>query len=144
MNIILGTLLSIIFFTLSLIHVYWLFGGEKGLEEALPFPSINAKSPVFRPGKLGILLVSAILGCLGIFVIIKTYGPNLRLNILPDYLEYYFFNVVAFLFFIRAIGDFKYVGITKKVKGTKFSKWDSFLYIPLCLVISVLTLIINH
>ncbi len=50
--------------------------------------------------------------------------------------------VISILFLIRAIGDFKYVGFTKKIKGTKFAKYDNQYYSPLCLLISVVAFII--
>jgi Protein of unknown function (DUF3995) len=46
---------------------------------------------------------------------------------------------IAFVFLARAIGDFKYAGFFKKVKGTPFAKNDSRFYSPLCLFLSVST-----
>ena len=43
---------------------------------------------------------------------------------------------IGIVFLIRAIGDFKYVGFFKKVKGSLFAENDSRYYSPLCLVVS--------
>lgn len=51
--------------------------------------------------------------------------------------------IIALLFFIRAIGDFKYVGFFKSVKQTTFGTMDTTYYAPLCLVISSVGIIIE-
>lgn len=50
--------------------------------------------------------------------------------------------VIAFIFLIRAVGDFKYVGFFKKVRDTLFAKNDSLYYAPLCLFIAFTSLLI--
>lgn len=37
----------------------------------------------------------------------------------------------------RAIGEFRYVGFFKQVRGTRFAKLDSLLYSPLCLLLAI-------
>jgi len=49
---------------------------------------------------------------------------------------------VGVIFIIRVIGDFKFVGITKRIKGTKFAVKDNQVYIPLCLMLGVFNIII--
>jgi len=46
--------------------------------------------------------------------------------------------VLAALFLIRAVGEFRYVGFFKSVRDTRFATWDSWLFSPLCLLIAVL------
>ena len=36
----------------------------------------------------------------------------------------------------RAIGEFKYVGFFKRVRGSRFAQLDSLLYSPLCLLLA--------
>ena len=38
----------------------------------------------------------------------------------------------------RGIGDFRYVGFFKRVKGSLFATRDTYLYSPLCMVLAVL------
>ena len=49
--------------------------------------------------------------------------------------------VIPIIFLLRAIGEFKYVGIFKRVKKTKFGRFDTKLFSPLCLIISILGII---
>ena len=51
--------------------------------------------------------------------------------------------IISILFFIRAIGDFKYVGFFKKVKQTTFGEMDTTYFSPLCLVISMVGILIE-
>ena len=44
--------------------------------------------------------------------------------------------VCALVFLLRAIGDFKYVGIFKTIKHSTFAQNDSKWYSPLCLFLS--------
>jgi hypothetical protein len=37
----------------------------------------------------------------------------------------------------RTVGDFKYVGLFKRVRGTPFARLDTLLYSPLCLLLSL-------
>lgn len=46
---------------------------------------------------------------------------------------------IGILFLLRAIGEFKYIGFFKKVKGTLFAKNDTRYYSPLCLVIAIVS-----
>jgi hypothetical protein len=36
----------------------------------------------------------------------------------------------------RAIGDFKYLGLFKRVRGSRFATLDTFVYSPLCLLLA--------
>ncbi len=45
-------------------------------------------------------------------------------------------RLVSLLFLGRAFGDFRYVGYTKRIRGTEFAKNDYFIYSPLCLVVA--------
>jgi hypothetical protein len=47
-------------------------------------------------------------------------------------------RVVAIAFSLRAVGDFRYLGFTKRVKDTDFARRDSRIYSPLCMVIASL------
>ncbi len=53
------------------------------------------------------------------------------------------FWLIASIFIIRAIGEFNYVGFFKKIKYTQFGRNDTKYYSPLCLIIGILTIIID-
>ena len=37
----------------------------------------------------------------------------------------------------RAIGEFKYVGFFKRVRGSRFARLDTLIYSPLCLSLAI-------
>ena len=125
--------LVIIFSFLSALHFYWLFGGQWGLKQAIPTKSDSA---AFRPPPfLATLLVALVLLFFGLLYLLKS---GLVYWQLPNWLAYYGYWFIPSIFSLRAIGDFKYVGFFKKVKGTTFAKADSKWFSPLCLAIAIM------
>ena len=106
-----GFVVSIIFTFLSLVHFYWAFSGDAMLDYTIP--EINNKK-LFTPTKgmtyfvgVGLLIFAfIILGHIGVFEL-------LFLNNIFQYGTW----LIAFIFFARAIGDFKYAGFFKKIKN---------------------------
>ena len=45
--------------------------------------------------------------------------------------------VLAVLFAGRAIGERRYVGFFKRVRGTEFAWWDTRVFSPLCAALSI-------
>jgi hypothetical protein len=45
--------------------------------------------------------------------------------------------LLAALFLLRSVGEFRLVGFFKRVRGTDFAWWDTRLYSPLCLAMGV-------
>ncbi len=132
------TLLLII----SLIHVYWAAGGRWGLAESLPERN-GAKA--FQPGRFATLVVALIFGCMAFFYLYKIGWLTPLNTIVPDWLTRYGLWLLAGIFLLRAIGDFRYVGFFKRVRGSRFSQLDTKFYSPLCLLVSVNSfLLINY
>jgi Protein of unknown function (DUF3995) len=52
--------------------------------------------------------------------------------------------VVMTLFLLRAVGDFRYAGLFKKVRGTRFAKADDRLFTPLCIGVAVLLVVLLY
>ncbi|WP_339262728.1 DUF3995 domain-containing protein [Lysinibacillus sp. FSL K6-3209] len=127
-----------VLFLISIIHVYWAFGGRWGAMVALPIKK-GSQEPAFVPRKIGTLLVAFLLVVAAFLLLIK--GIYLR-----NVQEFNFFTlgctVCAVVFLIRAIGDFKYVGFFKKIKHSQFARNDTWLYSPLCLLISLVYLFV--
>ena len=136
MHTILGLLLFMLFASISLLHFYWLFGGQFGLAHALP--TDTAGNRVINPNKFETALVSITLLAFAIFYLIKI--GFLPYN-LPQVILNYGGWLLSLIFISRAIGDFKYVGFFKKITTTTFAKFDTkyFSYISLCIgVLAVL------
>jgi hypothetical protein len=122
-------ILAIIFVALGLLHFHWALGGRLGFAAAVP---TRDGTPIFRPGPgasiaVGVLLLAAALVCLlrgGALTIGPAWVPRLGIW------------VIAGVMTARAIGDFKYVGFFKRVRGTVFARNDSRFYAPLCAVMA--------
>ncbi|WP_316634694.1 DUF3995 domain-containing protein [uncultured Flavobacterium sp.] len=136
-NIISVALFSVFLF-LSFLHFYWSFGGKWGNQAVVP--TKDGGAPVFIPGVISTFVVAIGLLCFGVFYLIKCglIGINL-----PIWLDQYGFWILIFIFILRSIGDFDYVGFFKKHKSSPFALNDTKYYSPLCLVIGILTLVLE-
>lgn len=107
-------------------HVYWALAGGSG---NLPvIPEIDAIA-VFRPGAAATWTVAVLLAAAAIIVGQRGgFGPAL----LPARLAHWGTWAVALAFLARAVGDFRLVGFTKRVRGTRFADLDTRLLSPLC------------
>ncbi|CAG9611910.1 hypothetical protein BACCIP111899_01082 [Bacillus rhizoplanae] len=118
---------------ISLIHMYWACGGTWGSKVVLPMKKDSGEY-AFIPHKTGTFLVALAILCFAMMLLAQS-----------GYLSFWNASrytkwgcmILAGIFFLRAVGDRKYVGIFKKVKGTKFSVYDTWLYSPLCLYIAL-------
>ncbi|HPI55379.1 MAG TPA: DUF3995 domain-containing protein [Chryseolinea sp.] len=138
MLLILVAINTIIFLTLSGIHFYWMSGGKRGSVSALP-SNPSTQELLFKPSIMATLIVA---GGLLLFAII-TLGNLISFPFNIDQRYFHWGNLaISVIFFIRAIGDFKYIGFFKNIKETLFAKMDSKFYSPLCLTISAIGLAI--
>lgn len=137
-TLILSLILFIIFLTLGSFHIYWLFGGTWGLEKVIPSKENQAKT--LQIPKLATLFVGLILVLFGLIYLMKSGYISIQI---PNWITDYGYWFVPSVFFLRAIGDFNYVGFFKKVKNTKFAKADSKLFSPLCLGIGIIGILIQ-
>jgi hypothetical protein len=138
MKILTGSILSFIFLSLSGLHIYWGFGFKMG--HAATIPTKTDGKPVINPAKIDCFIVAAGLLVFSVFVLIRA---GLVLITLPGLLFNYGMWAITALFLLRAIGDFNYIGFFKKIKKTRFAQMDTMYYSPLCLVIGILSVILN-
>ena len=115
---------------LGLIHVYWALRGVSGRSVALPE---RHGRPVFQPSRTGTLAVASGLFAAALMLLVRTGALWLPV---PDAWPRWGAWTLASLFALRAIGNFRYVGIFKRVTGTPFARWDSQLFVPLCILIA--------
>ena len=127
-----------IFMAVAALHIYWALGGKAALGGALPMMS-NSDEPVFRPGVVATLIVA--LGL--VFFALITVGSTGCFDAFVgrEYIKYGNWAIAA-IFLIRAVGDFRYVGFTKRVRGTTFADNDTKYYAPLCVVVGLCSLMI--
>ena len=126
-----AAVLCIIFVALAIIHFYWATGGRWGMAAAVPS---QGSAPVISPGAaasvtVGLVLLVAAFICLwqgGAFAFGPSWAPRVGVW------------TVAVIMAARAVGDFKYIGVFKSVRGTVFSRMDTLFYSPLCAAVSAL------
>ncbi|MBV8255946.1 MAG: DUF3995 domain-containing protein [Chitinophaga sp.] len=124
---------TIIFLFLSGLHVYWAFGGTWGFAAAMP-TTPDGESTI-DAGKLATLIVA--FGLL-LFALV-TWGNSGYFNQMVSMKLIHIGSIIiGAIFLIRAIGDFRYVGFFKKMKGTLFATQDTRIYSPLCLCIAIM------
>jgi len=129
-----GWLLAAVFAVLSGLHIYWALGGRRGAAAVVPQRSSSATDQLFTPPLVMTLAVATALA--GASVVELCISGVVQL---PDVIAGWprpLAFVIAAAFLLRAIGERRYVGFFKRVRGTTFSRWDDRLFSPLCLGIS--------
>jgi hypothetical protein len=126
-------ILSIIFLSISAIHFYWAMGGKWAINVAIPTTS-EGNAP-FQPGVIPTLIVA--FGLLG-FALIALGNIGLFYDFLAKKWINYATYAIIIIFTLRGIGDFKYVGLSRKIKNTNFAKYDKHYFTPLCFLIATL------
>ncbi len=121
-----GLLLTGVFLILSAIHVYWAFDGEIGKTAAVPVRADGQQS--FTPSKAATLAVAVALFLFAALVFSVGVQNSTMLQPLCWGL--------AFILFLRAVGDFRLVGFFKRPSMSDFAKYDSRYYSPLCLLLT--------
>ena len=128
-----ATILFLIFLFLSGIHVYWAFGGKWGSESAIPKEADGKR--VLNPGLTACLVVALALLADALFVM---QHAGIFSVSLPAWLNEYGLRFLGIIFMLRAVGDFRYVGFFKTIRGTQFAKMDTRYYSPLCVLVFLL------
>lgn len=125
--------LAVVFAILCIIHMNWARGSQWGLQSALPSDPSGAK--LFQPRKIDSLIVGVGLLGIAIFYLIEAQMISYAL---PSWAMQVVGWIVPSVFLLRALGDFKYVGLFKKIKETRFATMDTRYYTPLCIALSIL------
>ena len=133
---IIGLATATILSVLSLLHLYWAFGGSWGF--AASVPTVEGQ-PLFQTGfwdtlAVAIALLIAAMICLGTL--------NYRLPFLPTWIYQIGIWLIAVVFLLRGIGEFHYLGFFKQVNDSLFAQWDTILYTPLCFGLAVCCLVL--
>ena len=123
---------------LAIIHFNWVLGGTWGFDKALPTNEEGKR--VLNPTRTDSAIVAV-----GLFLFTSYYlvlGEIITIGV-PSWMLTYAGWAISFIFILRAIGDFNYIGFFKKVKETPFAKRDSKYYSPLCFILGVVGLLIE-
>jgi len=138
MNTIFESILIIVFLIISIIHFYWVFGGLKGLNRALPTDEKGKR--ILNPGKIETSIVG-----LGLIFFALYYSTKIGIFQieLPKLIVDYSGWIISSIFILRAIGEFKYVGFFKKIRNTEFGKFDTRYFSFVSLTIGIIGILIE-
>jgi hypothetical protein len=123
---------TLILLAISGIHFFWAFGGRWGADAAIPTSQDGKKA--LSPDIFATLVVAFGILAMALLHLGKVQTLNLPI---PAWINTYGLKIIAGIFLLRAIGDFRYVGFFKKIKNTKFANLDTKYYSPLCLLLSI-------
>jgi hypothetical protein len=124
---IMASLVAIAFALLAILHIYWALGGKLDIQKMIPV--VNDK-PIFTPGVLGTFVVAIMLICFAAIALALGFGGAVSVDYRP-YVKFAGFAVGAILV-LRAIGEFRYVGFFKRIRGSEFATYDNRIYSPFC------------
>lgn len=118
---------------LSALHLYWVAGGRRGMQNVIP--EVPGKGQAFSPGPGATLAVA--LALLGAAAVVLARVGVIGADMVPTRAVRMATWAIAIAFGLRAIGDFRLVGVFKRIRGTSFAWWDSRLFVPLCCFLSI-------
>lgn len=123
-------LLIIIFFLIAVLHFYWAVGGRWGSDAAAPTNEQGQK--FLNTGTIPSILVG-----IGLLLFASYYAlPLTTFQRIPAGVFRVMGWIIPAIFLIRAIGDFRYVGLMKKLKTSYFAVQDTKYFTPICLLIA--------
>ena len=126
MTMVLGVAAAAVLGALAGLHFFWASGGRWGASVAIP--ELNGKA-AFTPTPIATIVVGALLlGAAGVALT----AAGVRVLPLPLEVVRFGTGLLSAAFFLRVVGDFRYVGLFKRHRGTRFAQMDNRLYIPLC------------
>ncbi|KVP25457.1 hypothetical protein WJ86_13090 [Burkholderia multivorans] len=117
---------------IALVHVYWACGGRRGKRAAIPE---HDGVPLLHPSRAGTCTIAGALlaaayvvaARAGWVVLPGRYTSAIGIAIV----------VLALMFAVRAVGDFRYVGFFKRIRGSRFARMDTLYYSPLCAALAL-------
>ena len=131
-----GMLAAAVLFGLSVLHVYWAAGGRWGSDVAVPERDGRA---LFTPGAAATLLVAGLLAAAALVLLgrLGVWG-----GLLPRWLFVAGAWTLVAVFAGRVVGDLHWFGLFRRVTGTPFAWWDTWLYVPLCALLALAALLV--
>ncbi|MEM6773137.1 MAG: DUF3995 domain-containing protein [Bacteroidota bacterium] len=127
----LAVLLCTVFCLLGILHFYWAAGGEWALADAM---TPTMKASINTPSRQVSFRILTVIVGVGLVLMGYLMLANWR-GYLPEWLAPilpWATLAVAGIFTIRAIGDFREVGLFQGEPVSEFSRRDKRIYSPLC------------
>jgi len=119
---------------IAAVHFYWALRCMEG--RVVLVPEMDGR-PVYSPRNTDCLDVGAalVLSC----VIVAVRGGVVHSSMPEEWIQVATLSVGVVLL-ARAVGDFRCVGIFKRVRDTPFAEWDTRLFSPLSLLLGAATI----
>ena len=131
MNSVVALIVSAVFVLLALWHFRMALLPGSGTSGAVP--TVEGK-PLFVPSRKATVAVGVAL--LAFAGLVAATSGAIAVALPQVVLRWLSFALAAGLL-ARAVGEFKYVGLFKRVRGSRFATLDTFVYSPLCLLLSM-------
>ncbi|MFD0672909.1 DUF3995 domain-containing protein [Cohnella sp. GCM10027633] len=133
MVVVIVSLATAILLAVSGLHLYWASGGRWGGAAAVPRKADGGEL-LFKPRvpetvavALLLLVAAAALLVQADLIIIGTVDRYAKFACI----------LCAVVFFVRAVGEFKYLGLFKRIRNTAFGRNDTLYYSPMCLFLAL-------
>ncbi len=123
--------MSLTFVVLALWHFRMALLPGTGVSGAVP--SVAGK-PLFVPSTRATVAIGVVL--LLFACLVAATGGLIHIGV-PAWILTWSSFALALGLLARAVGEFKYVGFFKQVRGSRFARLDTLLYSPLCLLLAV-------
>jgi Protein of unknown function (DUF3995) len=136
---ILAVAAALIFLALGLIHVAWAFGAALGTGAVIPTRADG--SAVLAPRRWGTLAVAVLLWAAG-FVLLERAG--LGPGVLPPAWRRVGAVGVTIVLALRGVGDFRYVGLFRVERSTRFARLDRLIFTPLVWSLAALATVVAY
>ena len=130
MTSLLAGIVCLIFIVLALWHFYMASAGPVG--EGAAVPSVDGK-PLFVPTTMSTVAVGIVLV---LFALLVAATSGMLSVGLPTGLLVWLSYGLALGLLARSVGEFRYVGFFKSVRGSRFARMDTLVYSPLCLLLA--------
>ena len=119
----------------AVLHLYWAFGGDAG--KSISAPELSGRA-VFHVPRYSNAVVALGLLAAALLLAVRAgaFGSAVRTPATAVAAR-----VLAVTFALRASGEFHYVGFFKRVRGTPFAHYDTWLYNPLFVCLAVVCVI---
>lgn len=131
MSLLVSQIVSFAFVAIALCHFYMALVPRSGVSGAVP--SVAGK-PLFVPSRRATVAVGVVLLLFAGLVAATAGLVPVGLSLVAlSWLSY----ALALGLFARAVGEFKYLGFFKRVRGSRFATLDTLVYSPLCLLLAI-------
>ena len=130
---IVAIVLAAIFAAISAVHVFWAARGTTGSDGNGAIPMRRDGTPLFRPSRASTLAVATALAAAALVVLGRT-------GVIAPHGMGWIYRAGAWtlgaVLALRAIGDFRYVGLFKRERSTRFARLDTRWFTPLCALLA--------